>query len=81
MDADSTDSSISEDDDDVDNEEVVAVLKKEPSKSNYSVIKEICNRQTGLNNFLPRRFYSSLHVVQRLELVSKLQEHSVSYVW
>ncbi|XP_001605776.2 DDB1- and CUL4-associated factor 8 isoform X1 [Nasonia vitripennis] len=59
--------------DDID--EMPAVLEKEPSKSNWSIIKDVTNRQIGFNNSVPSRFYSSLHAVQHLELMYKLEEH------
>lgn len=57
-----------------------AVLEKEPSKSDWSIIKDVTNRQIGFNNSVPSRFYSSLHAVQRLELMYKLEEHQVSII-
>ncbi|XP_058802329.1 DDB1- and CUL4-associated factor 8-like isoform X2 [Phymastichus coffea] len=65
---DSNDTSISDD-------EMPAVLQKEPSKTNWNLLKDVVNRQIGLNNNIPQRFYGSLHVVQRLELMYKLEEH------
>ncbi|XP_014216929.1 DDB1- and CUL4-associated factor 8 isoform X1 [Copidosoma floridanum] len=62
-------------DDDHDHE-MPAVLQKEPLKSDYSILKDIINRQIGSNKFLAQRYYSSLHVVQRFELMSKLKEHT-----
>jgi WD repeat-containing protein 42A len=55
------------------------VLQKEPSKSDWSILKDVINRQIGSNNNIPLRFYSSLHAVQRLELMYKLEEHRVIY--
>ncbi|KAJ8668846.1 hypothetical protein QAD02_000105 [Eretmocerus hayati] len=60
---------------DDDTEELLEVLQKKPSKSEWSIPKDVVNRSIGLNNFAPRRFYGSLHAVQRLELMYKLDIH------
>ena len=61
-------------------DEIPAVLQKEPSKSDWAIVKDVINRQIGSNNTIPSRFYSSLHAVQRLELMYKLEEHVVSFL-
>ncbi|XP_012270508.1 DDB1- and CUL4-associated factor 8 [Orussus abietinus] len=56
-------------------EDVKKVLDKEKPKEQYRVIPEFVNRQMGLNPFFERRFYGSIHVVQHLELMYKLNKH------
>ncbi|CAH0561312.1 unnamed protein product [Brassicogethes aeneus] len=71
---------ISESDLDSENEEC-AVLKKEKPKHNWFAIKELSGRQNGYSarlqgsELFQRRCYGSLRNVQRLELMSKLEEH------
>ncbi|XP_022907186.2 DDB1- and CUL4-associated factor 8 isoform X1 [Onthophagus taurus] len=57
-----------------------AVLSKEKPKHNWFIVKEVLNRQLGGPSKLrPELFYSrcygSLHCVQRLELMYKLEFH------
>lgn len=57
------------------------VLKKEQPKHNWFIVPEILNRQLGnraniQNNIhFQKRCYGSLHCVQRLELMYKLEQH------
>lgn len=63
------------------NDEPPAVLKKEKPKYNWFIVPEVINRQLGnrahlQNNILfQRRTYGSLHCVERLELMYKLEGH------
>lgn len=57
-----------------------AVLKKQKPNHKWFLVKEVLNRQLGnSNNLNPDLFYSrcygSLHCVQRLELMYKLENH------
>ncbi|KAI4462837.1 wd repeat domain-containing family [Holotrichia oblita] len=57
-----------------------AVLKKQKPNHKWFLVKEVVNRQLGnSNNLNPDLFYSrcygSLHCVQRLELMYKLENH------
>lgn len=52
-------------------------IKKPPSS--WCIVPEITNRQIGSNPLFQRRFYGSLHAVERLELMYKLDEHQVRY--
>ncbi|KAG7197449.1 hypothetical protein KM043_013299 [Ampulex compressa] len=56
-------------------EEVPSCLKKEKPNPNWCVVHEVLNRQMGNNPLFQRRFYGSLHAVERLELMYKLNEH------
>lgn len=57
------------------------MLKKEKPKHNWFIVPEVINRQLGnrahlQNNILfQRRCYGSLHCVERLELMYKLEGH------
>lgn len=57
------------------------VLKKERPKHNWFIVPEILNRQLGnraniQNNIMfQKRCYGSLHCVERLELMYKLEQH------
>ncbi|XP_046140890.1 DDB1- and CUL4-associated factor 8-like [Osmia bicornis bicornis] len=56
-------------------EDIPACLKKEKPKPNWFVVPEIIHREMGNNPLFQRRYYGSLHVVERLELAYKLEEH------
>ncbi|XP_015601563.1 DDB1- and CUL4-associated factor 8 isoform X2 [Cephus cinctus] len=58
---------------DLDEEE--AVMRKQKPKPNWLMVQEIINRQLGNNPLFQRKFYGSLHVVERLELMYKLKGH------
>lgn len=68
-------------DSDTENEEDLPVLKKEKPKHKWFIVPEVINRQIGCNSnyksseLFQRRCYGSLHAVQRLELMYKLEEH------
>jgi len=49
---------------------------KKPSP-NWCIVPEVVNRQIGSNPLFQRRFYGSLHAVERLELMYKLEYHGV----
>ncbi|XP_012258390.2 DDB1- and CUL4-associated factor 8 isoform X2 [Athalia rosae] len=51
------------------------VLSKEKPKPQWFIVPELINRQLGSNALFQRRFYGSLHTVQRLELMYKLKVH------
>ncbi|KAF2905700.1 hypothetical protein ILUMI_00484 [Ignelater luminosus] len=61
--------------------EELAVLKKEKPKHNWFMVPELINRQIGYSSkkqsseLFQRRCYGSLHCVQRLELMYKLDKH------
>ncbi|KAK2575348.1 hypothetical protein KPH14_012570 [Odynerus spinipes] len=61
--------------DESEEETVPACLKKEQPKPNFFIVPDLIKRDMGLNPLLHRRYYGSLHVVQRLELMYKLNEH------
>ncbi|XP_029677296.1 DDB1- and CUL4-associated factor 8-like [Formica exsecta] len=42
---------------------------------NWHIVPEVINRQIGSNLLFQRRFYGSLHAVERLELMYNLNEH------
>ncbi|CAH1173594.1 unnamed protein product [Phaedon cochleariae] len=77
----SSDSTVIHDTDTESDEEDHPVMKKEKPKHNWFVVPEIVNRQIGFssklksNDLFQRRCYGSLHCVQRLELMYKLEEH------
>ncbi|KAG5894583.1 hypothetical protein JTB14_017163 [Gonioctena quinquepunctata] len=62
-------------------EEEHPVMKKEKPKHNWFIVPEVINRQIGFSanlqcsELFQRRCYGSLHSVQRLELMYKLEEH------
>ncbi|KAF5300000.1 hypothetical protein FQR65_LT09256 [Abscondita terminalis] len=57
------------------------VLKKQKPKHNWFMVPEVINRQIGFSSktqssiLFQRRCYGSLHCVQRLELMYKLDKH------
>ncbi|XP_011303240.1 DDB1- and CUL4-associated factor 8 [Fopius arisanus] len=51
------------------------VLQKGPPKPRMFIVPEVINRQIGNTRLFERKFYGSLHVVQRLELMQKMEEH------
>ncbi|XP_063975034.1 DDB1- and CUL4-associated factor 8 isoform X2 [Diachasmimorpha longicaudata] len=55
--------------------EVPRVLQKNPPKPRMFIVPEVINRQIGNTRLFERKFYGSLHVVQRLELMQKMEEH------
>lgn len=68
-------------DSDTENEEDNSVLHKEKPKHKWFIVPEVLNRQLGYNSniqsseLFQRRCYGSLHCVQRLELMYKLEQH------
>ncbi|XP_011162164.1 DDB1- and CUL4-associated factor 8 isoform X2 [Solenopsis invicta] len=64
-----------EEDDDDEDEEIPYCLKIEKPPPNWRVVPEVLNRQIGSNPLFQRRFYGSLHAVERLELMYHLTEH------
>ncbi|XP_050513736.1 DDB1- and CUL4-associated factor 8 [Diabrotica virgifera virgifera] len=60
---------------------VLSILKKEKPKHGWFIVPEINNRQLGANSkmqssdLFQKRCYGSLHSVQRLELMYKLEGH------
>nr|CAI5835835.1 unnamed protein product [Callosobruchus analis] len=77
----SSDSTIMHDSDQEDIAEVHQLMKKPKPKHNWFVVPEVLNRQIGYRPKLQRpelfmrRCYGSLHCVQRMELMYKLEEH------
>ncbi|KAG5325571.1 DCAF8 factor, partial [Pseudoatta argentina] len=65
-----------EDDDDDENkdEEIPHCLKIEKPPSNWRIVPEVINRQIYSNPLFQRKFYGSLHAVERLELMYNLNE-------
>lgn len=61
------------------NEDELRCLKIKKPSPNWCIIPEVLNRQIGSNPLFQRRFYSSLHAVERLELMYQLNEHQVYY--
>lgn len=56
-------------------ENMLACLKKEKPKADWFVVPELLNREIGNNPLFRQKYYGSLHVVERFELMYKLQEH------
>jgi len=64
---------------DVAEQPLPSVLLKPQPKHKWSIVKEVIQRENGshkMHQLFPQRFYSSLHAVQRLELMYKLEKHS-----
>lgn len=61
--------------DESEEETVPVCLNKEQPKPNFFIVPNLIQREIGINSLLHRRYYGSLHVVQRLELMCKLYEH------
>lgn len=61
--------------DEEDEDEEPHCLKIKKPRPDWYIVQEIMNRQIGNNPLFPRRFYGSLHVVERLELMYQLDEH------
>ncbi|XP_018336202.1 DDB1- and CUL4-associated factor 8 isoform X2 [Agrilus planipennis] len=80
-DLDSLSTVIEDTDSDESDGEEPAVLKKEKPKHNWFIIPEIINRQMGSTIrkqnpvLFQQRSYGSLHCVQRLKLMKKLEQH------
>nr|CAD7412799.1 unnamed protein product [Timema poppensis] len=76
------DLSDAEEDNEAAEEVTPGVLLKSKPKHKWFVIQEVINRQTGVRGrcqgaeLFQQRCYGSLHSVQRLELMYKLEEHS-----
>ncbi|KAF4521565.1 hypothetical protein B566_EDAN001285, partial [Ephemera danica] len=74
--------SDTEENGDDDDEPTPAVLLKQKPKHKWSMVHEIINRQQGVSShklgpeLMHARFYGSLHAVQRLELMYKLNNHN-----
>ncbi|XP_011882141.1 PREDICTED: DDB1- and CUL4-associated factor 8 isoform X2 [Vollenhovia emeryi] len=64
-----------EEEDENEDEEVPHCLKIEKPPPNWRIVPEMINRQIGSNPLFQRRFYGSLHAVERLELMYNLNEH------
>lgn len=64
-----------------DSDDEVTALKKPQPKHNWFMVPEVINRQIGTNSkyhsdeLFQRRCYGSLHSVQRLELMHRLDKH------
>ncbi|XP_071636980.1 DDB1- and CUL4-associated factor 8 isoform X1 [Temnothorax longispinosus] len=63
-----------EEDEDED-EEIPHCLKIEKPPPNWRIVPEVINRQIGSNPLFQKRFYGSLHAVERLQVMHKLNEH------
>ncbi|XP_076239277.1 DDB1- and CUL4-associated factor 8 isoform X2 [Calliopsis andreniformis] len=57
-------------------EKLPECLEKEKPKPNWFVVPELLSREVGNNPLFRRRYYGSLHVVERFELMYKLKEHN-----
>jgi len=68
-----------EEEDEDEDEEIPHCLKIEKPPPNWRIVPEVINRQIGSNPLFQRRFYGSLHAVERLELMYNLNEHQVNY--
>ncbi|XP_034950582.1 DDB1- and CUL4-associated factor 8 [Chelonus insularis] len=75
VDDDSSEWSADNDDDDDDGRKTPQVLKNPIPKPNLFIVPELMRREFGYNRFLHRKFYGSLHAVQRLELMYKMEQH------
>lgn len=64
-----------EEEDEDEDEEIPHCLKIEKPPPNWRIVPEVINRQIGSNPLFQRRFYGSLHAVERLELMYNLNEH------
>ncbi|XP_025074066.1 DDB1- and CUL4-associated factor 8 isoform X2 [Pogonomyrmex barbatus] len=64
-----------EEEDEDEDEEIPHCLKIEKPPPNWCIVPEVINRQIGNNPLFQRRFYGSLHAVERLELMYNLHEH------
>ncbi|CAH2004622.1 unnamed protein product [Acanthoscelides obtectus] len=77
----SSDSTVIHDSDQEVNDEVNMLLLMPKPKHNWFVVPEVINRQIGYRTKMQRpelfmrRCYGSLHCVQRMELMYKLEEH------
>lgn len=77
----SSDSTVIHDTDTDSDEEVHPTLKKPKPKHKWFIIPEVVTRQIGASSkyqspdLFQRRCYGSLHSVQKLELMYKLEEH------
>lgn len=69
-----------EEEDEDDDEEIPHCLRIEKPPPNWRIVPEVINRQIGSNPLFQRRFYGSLHAVERLELMYNLNEHQVYYL-
>lgn len=58
-------------------DEVPNCLKIKKPHPNWCIVPEVLNRQIGSNPLFQRRFYGSLHAVERLKLMYHLNEHQV----
>ncbi|XP_020288878.1 DDB1- and CUL4-associated factor 8 isoform X2 [Pseudomyrmex gracilis] len=56
-------------------DEVPNCLKIKKPHPNWCIVPEVLNRQIGSNPLFHRRFYGSLHAVERLKLMYHLNEH------
>ncbi|KAL0100338.1 hypothetical protein PUN28_019596 [Cardiocondyla obscurior] len=64
-----------EEEEDEDKDETPYCLKVKKPPPNWHIVPEMINRQIGNNPLFQRRFYGSLHAVERLELMYNLDEH------
>lgn len=65
-----------EDDSDEENEDQIPpCLQKEKPKHNWFIIPQLLKREVGNNRLFQQKYYSSLHAVERLELMYKMEEH------
>ncbi|KAJ8919538.1 hypothetical protein NQ315_002159 [Exocentrus adspersus] len=78
----SSDSTVIHDTDTDSDDEVHPILKKTKPKHKWFIVPEVMTRQIGKSSkyqtaeLFQRRCYGSLHCVQRLELMYKLEEHN-----
>ncbi|XP_012219313.1 DDB1- and CUL4-associated factor 8 [Linepithema humile] len=56
-------------------EKIPHCLKIKKPPPNWYIVPEVINRQIGSNPLFQRRFYGSLHAVERLKLMYNLNEH------
>lgn len=62
-------------------EKIPHCLKIKKPSPNWYIVPEVINRQIGSNPLFQRRFYGSLHAVERLKLMYNLNEHQVYYLF
>lgn len=59
---------------------VNSCLQKNKPKPNWRITRELAERELGYNNSFRQKFYGSLHAVERLELMHKMDEHKVIFL-
>lgn len=72
---------MNEEEEDEDEDEAIPhCLKVTKSPPNWFIVPEVINRQIGSNSLFQRRFYGSLHAVERLEFMHDFNACEVNYL-